>query len=125
MPRPIHFDFSADNPERAVAFYSDVFGWQFQKWEGAGPMEYWLVTTGDSSEPGIDGGLSRRQDGVGTGLMNTISVPSLDEYLERVPSAGGTVAMPRMPIPGVGWWATFADPEGNHFGILEPDSQAA
>ena len=41
MPRIIHFELPADNPERAVMFYGDVFGWQFNKW--GGPMDYWLV----------------------------------------------------------------------------------
>jgi len=41
MPRPIHFEIPADQPERAVAFYQQLFGWQFQKWDG--PMPYWLV----------------------------------------------------------------------------------
>ena len=44
MPRPCHFDLTADEPERAMKFYKDVFGWKFEKWDG--PMEYWMVTTG-------------------------------------------------------------------------------
>src|SRR5258707_14587984 len=36
-------------------FYQDVFGWKFQKFEG-GPIEYWLVPTGDDKEAGINGG---------------------------------------------------------------------
>ena len=58
MPRPIHFEIPADQPERAIAFYQQVFGWRFQKWEG--PMPYWLVQTGGEG-PGIDGGLLARQ----------------------------------------------------------------
>ena len=37
MPRPFHFEIPADRPERAIAFYEQVFGWRFQKWEGAMP----------------------------------------------------------------------------------------
>jgi len=37
MPRVIHFDLPADDPERAIRFYETVFGWQIRKWEG--PME--------------------------------------------------------------------------------------
>ncbi len=49
MPRPIHFEIPADDPDRAIAFYRDVFGWKFQKWEG--PMPYWLITTGKTASP--------------------------------------------------------------------------
>jgi len=48
MPRPIHFDLTVDNPERAVKFYKDVFGWKFEKWDG--PMDRWMATTGDEKE---------------------------------------------------------------------------
>ena len=55
MPRPVHFDITANVPQRLVNFYGELFGWKFEKW--GGPMEYWLIRTGDS-QPGIDGGLS-------------------------------------------------------------------
>jgi uncharacterized protein len=46
-----------------------VFGWKFQKWDG--PMEYWMVTTGDEKEKGINGGISKRGES-GMPNMNTI-----------------------------------------------------
>jgi len=62
MPRPIHFEIPADRPERAVAFYEHLFGWQFQKWDG--PMPYWLVRTGDgpaSTEDSFRGPIRGRE----------------------------------------------------------------
>ena len=37
MPRVVHFEFAAEDPQRAVKFYERVFGWKIDKWEG--PME--------------------------------------------------------------------------------------
>ena len=34
MPRVTHFYIDADDPERAAKFYSDLFGWKIDKWEG-------------------------------------------------------------------------------------------
>ena len=59
MPRVVHFELSADDPERAIKFYENAFGWKTEKW--AGPMDYWLIMTGPEDEPGIDGGLSKRE----------------------------------------------------------------
>ena len=28
MSRVIHFEMAVDDPDRAIAFYKDVFGWQ-------------------------------------------------------------------------------------------------
>ena len=59
MPRVIHFELPADEPERAARFYESVFGWEITKWQG--PMDYWLVTTGEEGTPGIDGAISPRE----------------------------------------------------------------
>ena len=55
MPRPVRFEHYVEDVERAKTFYGSVFGWTFEQW--AGPMPYWLVTSGPSGEPGLDGGL--------------------------------------------------------------------
>jgi predicted enzyme related to lactoylglutathione lyase len=121
MPRPCHFDLTADNPERATKFYSSVFGWKFEKWNG--PMEYWMCTTGDEREPGINGGLSKRGP-QSMPNMNTIDVPDVDEFSKKIASGGGKVVMPKVAIPGVGWFATCQDTEGNLFGIIKEDKNA-
>lgn len=118
MSRVIHFEIPADDPERAAAFYTEVFGWSFQRWEG--PMEYWLISTGSPEEPGINGGLTRRPQ-PGAGPVNTIGVSSVGEVTAAVEQKGGKVTMPKSAIPGVGWLAYCEDPEGNPFGIMEAD----
>lgn len=121
MNRVVHFDISADDPERAIKFYTDVFGWKVQKWEG--PMDYWMVTTGPEAEPGIDGGIAKRKTPSET-TTNTIEVASVDAYLEKITTAGGKVIAPKMPIPGVGFFAMCLDTEGNPFGLMEADPEA-
>ncbi|UCH32263.1 MAG: VOC family protein [Candidatus Bathyarchaeota archaeon] len=121
MPRVVHFEIEAEKPERAIEFFENVFGWKVEKWKG--PIEYWLITTGKEDEPGIDGGLSRRTEAAPS-TVNTIDVPSLDEYTKKVQSNGGSIVRPKMAVPGVGWMAYFKDPEGNLFGLMEEDSSA-
>jgi predicted enzyme related to lactoylglutathione lyase len=126
MPRVVHFEIHAADPERGVKFYENVFGWTFQKWEG--PMDYWLITTGPDSEPGINGGLIRRQGGIDgqavIAYVCTVGVDDLDATMASVEANGGTVAVPKMPIPGVGWLAYYKDTEGNIFGIMQSDPTA-
>jgi predicted enzyme related to lactoylglutathione lyase len=87
-------------------------------------MEYWFVITGPDDTPGINGGLSARQ-APESRVVNTVEIQDLDGTLTRVTDAGGQVVVPRSPIPGVGWFAQFADPEGNLFGLMQPDADAA
>ena len=121
MPRPVHFEIPAERPERAIEFYQKVFGWTFHKWEG--PLEYWLVKTGDPKEPGIDGGLMRRRDPAQP-CVNTIGVANLDATLGVVTSSGGECVVPKMPVPGVGWLAYCKDLDGHIFGLMQPDTNA-
>jgi hypothetical protein len=122
MPRPVHFEIPAGNPEQAAKFYGDVFGWTFQKWDG--PMEYWLVTTGPDSEPGINGGLMKKCP-ESDRVVNTIGVDSVDDSVAKITAAGGAVAAPKMAIPGIGWLAYCTDLDGNLFGIMQNDPAAA
>jgi len=122
MPRVIHFELTADDPERATQFYSKVFGWQIQKWEG--PQDYWLITTGEVGTPGIDGAMMRRGD-FSAPVVNTIDVPSVDEFVAKITANGGSVVAPKMPIPGIGYFAYCKDTEGNMFGVMQSDPSAA
>ncbi len=122
MPRVVHFDMVADDIERAKAFYGEVFGWKFRKYEG-GEQEYWLITTGEAPEPGIDGGLSKRTP-QNPALVNNIGVKSVDESSEDIKRNGGKVLVPKAPIPGVGYFAVCVDTESNTFGIFQDDTTA-
>jgi len=122
MPRVIHFELTADDPERATQFYSKVFGWQIQKWDG--PQDYWLITTGEVGTPGIDGAIMRRGD-FSAPVVNTIDVPSVDEFVAKITANGGSVVAPKMPIPGIGYFAYCKDTEGNIFGVMQSDPSAA
>jgi hypothetical protein len=122
LPRVIHFEISAEKPERSVKFFEKVFGWKIMKWEG--PVEYWLITTGEQGEAGIDGGMGRRKKGELAETVNTIGVSSVDEYTKKVEANGGTIVVPKHAVPGVGWLAYFKDPEGNMFGMMQDDPSA-
>ena len=54
-----------------------------------------------------------------------IGVDDLDAYVAKVTAAGGAIVTPRTPVPGVGWFVNFRDPEGNVVGIFQDDSAAA
>jgi predicted enzyme related to lactoylglutathione lyase len=122
MPRVIHFEIPTDNPEQAIAFYSKVLGWKFDKW--AGPQDYWLVTTGPTDQPGINGGLMRRPEEHRSGTINGVQVESLDASIRSVETNGGRVLAPRVAIPGVGHMVYCTDPDGNVFEMMQPDPAA-
>ncbi len=131
MNRVVHFEIQADQPERAIQFYKDVFSWNIEKWPGL-EWEYWGVMTApkDSKESGINGGLLRRpaktppQECGTNGYVCTVQVESFDETAKKIKTAGGSVAMPKFAIPGMAWQGYFLDTEGNTFGVHQADKNA-
>ncbi|OGS41510.1 MAG: glyoxalase [Euryarchaeota archaeon RBG_16_62_10] len=118
MPRVIHFEVDADYPERAMKFYTAVFRWKADKWEGS--MDYWLVTTGEKDEPWINGAIMKRAE-PSPSVCNTVGVASVDETTKTVLANGGSVLMEKSAVPGVGWFAYLKDAEGNIFGVTQAD----
>lgn len=123
MNRPVHFEFQADDVERAKKFYENVLGWkitQAMKKEETG-MDYWLVMTGEKDKPGINGGMYRRDSAEEKYYLYdcTIEVPDIDEAMEKVKANGGMIVREKDMIPGVGWFASAKDTEGNRFGMLQ------
>lgn len=128
MSRVVHFDIEAEDPERAMEFYGDLFDWEFDSWDG--PMDYWLITTGPADVPGIDGGLAKREgpspdpDTPNPTFTCTIDVDDIQTVVEAIPAHGGEVIRDVEPIPGVGWLAYCTDTEGNRFSVMEEDEEA-
>jgi uncharacterized protein len=122
MSRVIHFEIPADDPQRALDFYQQVFGWKIEKWQG--PVDYWLITTGEKDKPGIDGAIMQRAN-EGDGVENTVGVDSVDAALENIEARGGKILRGKQAVPGVGWMAYCQDTEGNTFGMMEEDPNAA
>lgn len=135
MMRPIHFEIHAENPARAAKFYTDVFGWLFEEYPA---MDYWVVYTGGVkrkwgdpvTEVGIDGGMLKRRGDppvVGAAVnayVVTMGCEDYDAMHAKILAAGGTVALPKMAIPGMAWQGYYKDTEGNIFGLHQPDPDA-
>lgn len=122
MNRVVYFEIAAEDPERAAKFYQNVFGWKFEKWEG--PFDYWLITTGEDTEPGINGALSKEQRLGAVCSVNTIAVESVDGAIQKIVKNGGKVIREKTPVPGVGYLAYCEDSEGVLFGIMESNISA-
>ena len=128
MPRPVHFEIHAEDMDRAQRFYETVLGWSFQAW---GDGSYRLIITGPDEAPGINGGMVKRMGTVDRmspdpviAFVCTVDVDDVDAYVARALAVDGLVAVPKMPVPGVGWLAYVKDTEGNIFGLMQNDPSA-
>ena len=123
----VHFEMPAKDNKRVSQFYTEAFGWQMNQL-GAEMSNYLLAGTTPTDEnqmtqkPGeINGGFFTYEDKPGMNVPHVvIQVENVDENIEAVKNAGGTITSDKMPIPGIGTYVSFTDTEGNHVGMLQP-----
>jgi uncharacterized protein len=114
--RVVHFEIPANDPQALTKFYAELFGWTFSRLPN--PMvEYWNCTTG-ANGPGINGGIVKKQNPTHP-CMNYVDVGSIDQAIDKAETLGAKLALPKIPIPGIGAIACMIDPEGNMFGLVE------
>lgn len=109
----VHFEIGSPDIARARRFYGELFDWVAQG-DPSGPVV--LVETG--SGEGIGGNMMQTPEGVPPYVTFYVHVDDLVAYLDRVESLGGKVVVGPEPIPGVGSFAMFADPDGNVIGLF-------
>ena len=128
MARAVHFEIHASNPQSLIDFYSTLFGWSFNKWDGG---DYWMIHTGPDDQPGINGGLMPRRGPVPeanapvNAFVITVDVDDVDDAVSYARAHRGSIAVPKTAVPGIGWLAYLKDPDGNIFGVMQTDTQAA
>jgi predicted enzyme related to lactoylglutathione lyase len=120
MPNTImHFEIPADDVDRAKAFYEKIFGWTIKPFPMPPGQEYFGVTTHEKGEPGIDGGMMKRNM-PGQPFTNYITVKSIDAMNRTIQANGGAIVLPKQEIgQGMGWISAFTDTENNLMGLHE------
>jgi predicted enzyme related to lactoylglutathione lyase len=99
-------EFPADDPQRALRFWSELLATQFEQ-RGEADGEGWQAT---GEDPAI--GVHGRGRGPGDSFsLPYFTVGDLDGALEKVKALGGTVVHPGTR------WAICKDSEGSPFGL--------
>jgi predicted enzyme related to lactoylglutathione lyase len=107
----VHWQIVSKDPAQLRDFYTAVFDWQTAQDEAAA-----YTHVHSKSEEGIPGGIGQSDDY--SGVTFYVRVGSIDEYLGRIESLGGTVDLPATRA-GDATIAIFADPQGNSIGLIE------
>ena len=115
--KPVHVEIPARDATKASAFWSSLFGWELQAFEGA-PSPYLMTRFSDES----GGAIYRGPDG--PGHARYFDVDDIEAGASKVARLGGE-AGDKMPVPTMGWFAHCTDPSGNEFGLWQTDPSAS
>ncbi len=101
----VHVEIPTRDLRRAKAFYGKIFGWTFNDYG----KEYTMF--GGPGETG--GGIYKtRSIPRKPGVQAYVGVRDIESKLKDIRKARGRVLKPKTEVPGFGWWASFADPQG-------------
>ena len=121
--KPSYFDLTVRDVGEARAFFSAVLGWTSKEFAPG----YFRIQAGSGEEPGIDGGMAALADTpIAKGPMSVLVVPvdDLEKMVASVERNGGQVLERRVPVPGIGWFSSCAEPGGLVFGMIQADPSA-
>ncbi|HQK32042.1 MAG TPA: VOC family protein [Phycicoccus sp.] len=114
-----HIDIPVNDMARAQGFYSTLFGWEIAEPPGFEGYPMWRAPNQISG-----GGLAPRGEGF-TQPRSYVETDSIEQTLELVKANGGKVLMDKSPISETSWWAIFEDPDGNHVGLYEGETDTS
>lgn len=115
----VHVEIPAGDTEKARAFWTGLFGWQFQAFEGS-PAGYYMTQFSETQGGAI---MEADDDRRTRGARVYFDVDDIVASAALVSELGGQAGTPT-PVPGAGWFAICADNEGNDFGLWQTDPSA-
>lgn len=107
----VHFEIGAQDSTKIRRFYTSLFGWRFDTTDPS----YGVM---DDTDDGIGGGIMQIREGMPPYVTFYVAVDDLGATLTRAEELGGARVLGPTPIPPIGEFALFNDPEGHLIGLL-------
>ena len=118
MSNPVfHFEIPVNDMDRAVRFYTNVFGYELSRQTVDGYEMAFFPR--DADGPGASGALAKGDVYVPskTGPIIYFDVPDIDQVLQRAQALGAKVLYPKKFIGEAGYVAEIEDSEGNRIAL--------
>lgn len=113
--RVVGFELNSQEPEKAAAFYSGVFGWEIAE-------PNWGYYEVARCAGGVGGGIAKGPEDFPHGVRIHIEVEDIEKALEAVCHRGAVVVREKMEFADF-YLAYFADPTGNGVGLIQNKQQ--
>jgi uncharacterized protein len=123
----VHIEIPSATPSETSQFYVNVFDWPT---ENHPEYNYITFQTGPQQGGGYTdvSGKNTPPEGYPKQDINSvlvyISTDDINESLGKIEANGGKTLYPKTEIPGIGWFAIFADPAGNNLALFTAGPRA-
>lgn len=115
MAYPInHIELQIQDVKKSMKWYGDLFGWETNYME---EMKYGTFYDGR-----VGGGFNAPAEGM-HGTVPYVEVGDVTAILQKAENTGGKIITSESPIPGVGTFGIFTDPDNNMIGVVHSTNQ--
>lgn len=107
-----HIEIPAQKRPEMAKFYEQIFGWKIEHMDAKGmPYSIWQSgnVRGGFPEIGVEAKAGK--------IVLYLDSDDIEADLELINTHGGKTLKGKTEIPGIGWYAEFADPSGNHMAL--------
>lgn len=111
-----YIEIPTNNIEETKKFYSNMFGWEYEKSEEDREEKYWLI-----KNAGVKGAITSKRENNQTPTFY-IMVESIDDFIVKSHKQGAKVIVNKKEIPE-GFYATLQDQQNNTFGLWQSKSK--
>ncbi len=117
--RFVWYELMAKDVDAARRFYPEVIGWKTKPWEGSDYIQW------NAGDTGVGGLMALPDEAAKMGapphFMGYVSVENVTAACKQVEKLGGKVVKGASPIPEVGTFAVFTDPQGATLALFQPE----
>jgi len=115
----IHIELNSPDPDKAKAFYGELFEWQLEDMPNvpASDDAYTVIKVGE----GTGGGIMKQVPDGPVGWIPYVLVDDLRASTDKAKSLGGEVMKDITEMPGMGSFSIIQDPTGSVLGLWQHD----
>ena len=115
-------ELATTDPDAALSFYTELFGWSKGAAHDMGDMTYHIVTLDGKDVGGV---YKARDNSTPPNWLSYVHVADASKAANAVKSAGGRVLNGPMEVPGGSWIVQVLDPQGGAIALVEPAHAAS
>lgn len=119
LGRFVWHDLMTSDVDKAVAFYTELFGWGIKEADMGG-WKYRMIQAGGTEHGGFAPLEADR--GLPSHWVSYCTVDDVDAAVARSEKLGGRTFVPGSDIPGTGRFAVIADPQGAVISPFKPNA---
>jgi predicted enzyme related to lactoylglutathione lyase len=115
-------ELATTDPEAALSFYSELFGWSKGATHDMGDMVYYLISHEGKDVGGV---YKARDNSTPPNWLSYVRVADAAKAANAVKAAGGRVLNGPIEVPGGSWIVQILDPQGGAIALVEASAAAS